>query len=93
MASIVLSVRVPEDLKDQLDYLSRATKRSKAYLAAEALREYVHRNARRAKELHEALAEADKGEFISHEAMTAWADSFGSPDELPPPDPDVFLRG
>jgi len=92
MASTVLSVRVPEELKEQLDYLSNATKRSKAYLAAEALTEYVHRNAWKAKELHEALAEADKGEFISHEAMTAWADSLGTSNELPPPEPDVFLK-
>lgn len=54
MASTVLSVRIPEQLKEQLDYLSRSTKRSKAYLAAEALGDYVKKNAWRAKELHEA---------------------------------------
>ena len=77
MASTVLSVRVSDDLKDQLNDLSRATKRSKAYLAAEALGEYVKKNAWRSKELHAALAEADKGVFISHEAMLAWAEFIG----------------
>jgi predicted transcriptional regulator len=90
MASTVLSVRVPEELKEQLEFLSRATKRSKAYLAAEALSEYVRRNAWKAKELQEAVAEADKGVFISHEAMAAWVDSRGSDHELPPPAPDVI---
>lgn len=75
MASTVLSVRVPKELKEQLEYLSRSTKRSKAYLATEALGHYVKRNAWRAKELHEAIAEADKGVFVSHEAMIEWADS------------------
>ena len=91
MASTVLSVRVPEALKDQLEYLSRSTKRSKAYLAVEALEDYVKKNAWRSKELHDALAEADKGVFISHEAMLAWAESLGADDELPPPGRDVFL--
>ena len=52
MASTVLSVRILEQLNEQLDYLSRSTKRSKAYLAAEALGDYVKKNAWRAKELH-----------------------------------------
>ena len=92
MASTVLSVRVPEELKEQLDYLSRSTKRSKAYLAAEALTDYVKKNAWRAKELHEAMEEAEKGVFISHEAMLAWANSLGTDKELPPPKPDIHLR-
>jgi predicted transcriptional regulator len=92
MASTVLSVRVPEELKEQLDYLSRSTKRSKAYLATEALTDYVRKNAWRAKELHEAVKEAEKGVFISHEAMLAWVDSLGTDKELPPPEPDIHLR-
>jgi predicted transcriptional regulator len=90
MPSTVLSVRIPEALKEQLDYLSRSTKRSKAYLAAEALDDYVKKNAWRARELHAALTEADKGVFISHEAMLAWADSLGSNKELAAPEPDIF---
>ena len=41
--------------------------------------------------IREALAEADKGVFISAEAMHRWIESWGTPDELPPPEPDVFL--
>ncbi len=93
MATTVLSVRVPEELEERLEFLARATKRSKAYLAVEALGEYVKRNAWRAKELHAAIAEADRGAFISHEAMVAWADSLGSDEELAPPRPDVVARG
>ena len=90
--SAVLSLRVPEELKEQLDYLSAATKRSKAYLATEALSEYVRRNSWKAKKLHEALNEAAKGEFISHESMVAWVDAMGTSSEQPPPEPDVFLE-
>ena len=91
-SSTVLTLRVPEELKEQLDYLSDATKRSKAYLATEALNEYVHRNSWKAKKLHEALVEAAKGEFISHELMVAWVDALGTSSEGSPPEPDVFLE-
>jgi predicted transcriptional regulator len=64
MASTVLSVRIPEQLKEQLDYLIRSTKRSKAYLAAEALGDYVKKNAWRAKELHEAISVSESTDGI-----------------------------
>ncbi|PZO82543.1 MAG: CopG family transcriptional regulator [Mesorhizobium amorphae] len=41
--------------------------------------------------LAERRAEADKGEFISEEAMTRWVDSWGTDQELPPPEPDLFM--
>ena len=89
MAATVLSVRVPEELKEQLEYLSRSTKRSKGYLAAEALGDYVKKNAWRAKELHEAINYANKGVFVSHEAMIEWADALGTAQETTPPEPDI----
>ena len=85
MTSTVLSVRVPEELKEQLDYLSRSAKRSRAYLATEALGDYVKKNAWRAKELHEAIKQAEKGDFVSHEAMIEWADALGTSKETAPP--------
>lgn len=42
--------------------------------------------------LAERLAEADKGVFISAEAMHRWIESWGKENELPPPEPDVFLK-
>jgi predicted transcriptional regulator len=90
--SAVLSVRVPESLKEQLDYLSRSTKRSKGYLAAEALGDYVKKNAWRAKELQAAMAEADKGVFISHEAMLVWAEARHERKTPALPKPDIRIR-
>ncbi|MBA3446045.1 MAG: CopG family transcriptional regulator [Pseudaminobacter sp.] len=42
--------------------------------------------------LKERIAEADKGVFISAEAMDRWIESWGTENELPPPEPDVFLK-
>ena len=39
--SALLSVRMPEDLTDRLEKLARATERSKSFLAAQAIEEYV----------------------------------------------------
>jgi predicted transcriptional regulator len=85
----VLSVRVLEDLKEPLEYLSRSAKRTKTYLATQALGDYVKKNAWRATELHKAIKEANKGVFIFHEAMLAWVDSLGADKELAPPKPDI----
>ncbi|MGH6841189.1 MAG: CopG family ribbon-helix-helix protein [Methylocella sp.] len=90
MPSSVLSVRVPEELKKQLEYLSRATKRSKAYLATEALADFVKKNAWKAKELHAAIDETNKGEFISNAAMVSWVEALGTGKEAAPPKPDIF---
>ena len=40
--------------------------------------------------LKQAKVEAEKGEFISHEAMKAWIDSLGADNELPAPCIDIF---
>jgi predicted transcriptional regulator len=39
-----------------------------------------------------AIAEADKGIFVSSEAVHRWMDSWDNDDELPIPEPDVFSR-
>ncbi len=90
--SSVLSVRVPESLKAELELLSASTRRSKAFLAQEALGEYLRRNAWRARALQEALSEAETGAFVSHDAVAAWAESLGTDVEKPVPDADIHLQ-
>lgn len=40
--------------------------------------------------LKQAKRDAEKGEFISHDAMKAWISSLGSANELPDPCADIF---
>ncbi len=40
--------------------------------------------------IREAVAEAERGVFISQEKMDAWVSSWGMDSELPPPEPDIF---
>lgn len=37
-----------------------------------------------------ALAEADKGIFVSQETVDRWMESWGTENELPMPEPDIF---
>ena len=61
--SSVLTLRLDPKLKNELDRLSKATSRSRSFVAAEAIREYVALNNWQIEETHKALAEADRGEF------------------------------
>jgi predicted transcriptional regulator len=63
--SSVLTLRLDPKLKQQLDRLSRATSRSRSFVAAEAIREYVELNNWQIEETKKALAEADRGDFAS----------------------------
>ncbi len=90
--SFVLSVRIRGNLKESLEALSRSTKRSRAYLATEALADYVKKNAWKASELHAAIKEADKGVFISHERMVEWVNARARGKNAQPPKPDIFLK-
>jgi RHH-type transcriptional regulator, rel operon repressor / antitoxin RelB len=63
--SSVLTLRLDPQLKKQLDLLSRATSRSRSFVAAEAIREYVTLNHWQIDETVKALREADRGDFAS----------------------------
>jgi len=61
--SSVLTLRLDSKLKKQLDKLSKATSRTRSFLAAEAVREYVTLNEWQIEEIRKGLAEAERGDF------------------------------
>ncbi len=63
--SSVLTLRLDPKLKTQLDRLSKATNRSRSFVAAEAIREYVALNQWQIEETVKALSEADRGDFAT----------------------------
>jgi RHH-type rel operon transcriptional repressor/antitoxin RelB len=58
-------LRLDRALRGKLDKLATATGRSRSFLAAEAIRDYVVLNSWRIEGIHKALAEAERGEFAS----------------------------
>lgn len=93
MPKTMISARVDDDLNKSLEALALSSKRSKAFLISEALELYVQKHAWMQERIDAAIKEADEsGEYISHEAMMRWMRSWGTGNELPPPEPDVHLK-
>jgi RHH-type rel operon transcriptional repressor/antitoxin RelB len=63
--STTMTIRLESAVKKRLARLSAATNRSKSFLAAEAIREYISTNEWQIQEIHAAIAEADAGDFAS----------------------------
>lgn len=61
----VVTARIDPALKAKLDALSRSTKRSKSYLAAEAIAAYVELNQWQVGEIEAGIAELDTGAAVS----------------------------
>ena len=63
--SSVVTLRLDAQLKKKLDKLSAVMSRSRSFIAAEAIREYVTLNDWQIAEIKKGIAEADRGEFAS----------------------------
>lgn len=61
--STTMTIRLEPELKSRLDKLASATRRSKSYLASEAVREFIELNEWQIQELQKAIKEADAGDF------------------------------
>jgi RHH-type transcriptional regulator, rel operon repressor / antitoxin RelB len=72
----VMTLRLEPELRKQLDRLAKAQRRSRSFIAAEAIREYVAINEWQIEEIRRGLEEAERGEFASDElvrrVMSKW---------------------
>ena len=80
MATVpVVTLRLEPELRKRLDRLAKAQRRSRSYVATEAIREYVKVNEWQISETRKALAEADRGEFASPEDVRRVLKKWTSP--------------
>ena len=70
--STTLSVRLEDEIKESLERLAASTQRSKSFLAAEAIRQFVESNEWQVAESQAALAEADAGDFATEAELAAF---------------------
>lgn len=84
------SYRLDDDLQARLDKEAEREDRPANDIVHKAVAEYLDYKDYFRREMEAALAEADKGIFISSEKMEAWMESWGTDHELPPPEPDIF---
>ncbi len=85
--SEVVTVRLAPELKAKLDALAISTKRSKSWLAAEAIAQYLEQEAWQIERIEEAVALADSpaAKWVEWDAVDAWLESWGTEDEQPAP--------
>ena len=67
--STVFTLRINDELKQQLEALAEATHRTKSFLAAEALRVYIENEEWLLREIREGQRQARAGMTVSGEEM------------------------
>ena len=80
-----LSIRIDAETKRRLDALSKRSKRSKSFLAAEAIAAYVESEEWQLGEIHAGVAEIESGQAVSHEKVSKWLRSWGKRGETKAP--------
>lgn len=75
--SSTMTIRMESELKERLDKLAQVTRRSKSFLAAEAVREYLALNDWQIQEINTALTEADAEDFASDEEVATTFSKWG----------------
>lgn len=69
--SAVLTVRVSDEIKEQLEALADATGRSKSWIAFEAIKQYVELESWQVGEIKSAIKEANAGDFATEAEVDA----------------------
>jgi RHH-type rel operon transcriptional repressor/antitoxin RelB len=85
MPSTTFTVRVEPDVKKRLERLAKSTGRTRSFLAAEALNEYLDANEWQVAGVKRAIASLDRGEGVSHQEVKEWVNSWDRKPERPVP--------
>lgn len=84
----MMTVRLKPEVSEKLEALARETKRSKSYIASEAIETYVNFNEWQVAHIKAALSEDEQGgPSVPHAEVVRWMDSWGTEHELPRPEP------
>ena len=81
--AVTLSVRIPPEMRVQLDELSNATGRTKSFLAAAAIESYLEVQAWQVNAIKKAVEKANSknAKFVDHNKVTDWVNSWGNEDK------------
>jgi predicted transcriptional regulator len=76
-----LSIRLDAEVKKRLDALAIRSKRSKSYLASEAIASYVEAEEWQLGEILRGIDDLGRGKTVSHEKAARWLRSWGKSSE------------
>jgi len=85
MPTTTFTVRVDTNVRKRLEKLARSTARSRSFLAAEAIEEYLKVNEWQVAGIERAMASLDRGEGVSHREVKDWVASWAGGKERPLP--------
>ena len=85
MPSATFTVRVEPGVKKRLERLAKSTGRTRSFLAAEALNEYLDTNEWQVAGVKRAIVSLDRGGGVSHKEVKNWVDSWDRKHERPVP--------
>jgi RHH-type rel operon transcriptional repressor/antitoxin RelB len=81
--STTFTLRVDAAVKKRLEKLAKNTGRSRSFLAAEAITEYLSVNEWQVAGIKTAMASLDRGKGIPHQQVKDWVGSWGNDGERP----------
>ena len=71
-----MSIHLPVELKDQMEFLAKATRRSKSFYAVEAIRAYLENETWQVEAIRKGIQSADNGRLVDHSDVMDWVDSW-----------------
>lgn len=67
MKTVTLTVRVSPEVKERLEQLAKATERTQAFLAEQAIEEFLDAQAWQVRAIEEGLQAAERGQLASQQ--------------------------
>ena len=89
MPTAPYTFRMDTELRKSLEREAKFEDRPASQLANRAIKAMIQAKEAKHKAIDAALAEAEKGEFVSQKTLNDWMDSWDSDSELPIPEPDI----
>ena len=83
--STTLSLRIDVELKNRLESLAKRSRRSKSFLAAEAIAAYVQAESWQLDQIAAGLDDLEAGRTVKHEDVAGWLQTWGAPGERKTP--------
>jgi predicted transcriptional regulator len=85
MSSSTLSVRLNTRTKAKLEALAKASRRSKSFLAAEAIENFVANESWQLGEFEAGMKDLDANKVVEHAGVERWLESWGKKRERKAP--------
>jgi predicted transcriptional regulator len=80
-----LSIRIDSETKKRLDALAKRSKRSKSFLAAEAIAAYVQNEEWQLGEIQAGINDVEARHMVGHEKVSKWLKTWGKRGESKAP--------